>query len=186
VPASNGERAPPEGRGPSLAEHLILGLIAERPAHGFALARIVAPDGPVGRVYEIPRPVVYRSIGRLVDLRLVEPQAVEQGGGPQRTVVRSTPAGIVELQSWLARPVEHVRDLRTELMAKLALLDRAGADPAPLVAAQRMALLPIVAALTEQKGRAQGFDRTILTWRYHAARAAIRFLDDLGKPENKG
>jgi PadR family transcriptional regulator AphA len=180
VTASTPEPLAPLSRGPSLAEHLVLGLIAEHPAHGFALARLVARDGPIGRVYEIPRPVVYRSIGRLVEAGLVQPRGVEHGqGGPQRTVLRITPRGRRVLRAWLSQPVEHVRDLRTEFLAKLALLERIGADPGPLLDAQRQVLEPIVVALAEQKERARDFDRSILAWRYEAARAAVRFLDDL-------
>jgi PadR family transcriptional regulator AphA len=182
MPASQVEDHSPASRGPSLAEHVVLGLIAERPVHGFALARFVARDGPIGRVYEIPRPVVYRSISRLVDAGLVEPRGVEHGsGGPQRTVVGVTARGRRELRSWLRQPVGHVRDLRTELLAKLALLERLGSDPGPLLAAQRRVLTPIVDALTEQKGQARNFDRTIIAWRYQVAQAAIRFLDDVDR-----
>jgi PadR family transcriptional regulator AphA len=181
VQASKLERTAPPGRAPSLAEHVILGLIAEKPAHGFALARLVTAAGPVGRVYEIPRPVVYRAMGRLVDTGLVEPVRVEHGaGGPQRTVVRITPRGRRALRRWLKEPVGHIRDLRTELLAKLALLARASSDPGPLLAAQRRILEPIVTALGEQKASARDFDKTILAWRYQVAQAAIRFLDDLG------
>ena len=67
-------------RGPSLAEYVILGLIADGPTHGFALARLVRPDGPVGRVYEMPRPVVYRALGRLMEAGLVEISAAEHRG----------------------------------------------------------------------------------------------------------
>jgi PadR family transcriptional regulator AphA len=167
-------------RGPSLAEYVILGLIAERPAHGFALARLVTPEGPLGQVYEIPRPVVYRALGRLMDAGLVQPQRVEHGaGGPQRTVVRVTARGRRALRQWLNEPVSHIRDLRTELLAKLALLARAGSDPGPLLAAQRRALEPIVAALAQQRQSAAGFETIILLWRYEVAQAAVRFLDDL-------
>jgi PadR family transcriptional regulator AphA len=118
-------------------------------------------------------------MSRLIDAGLVEPDAVEQGLGPQRTLMRVTPAGRDELDRWLGQPVEHVRQLRTELMSKLVLLDRAGTDPGPLVRAQRLTLEPIVAALTEQKGKVADFDRTIIAWRYESAQAAMRFLDDL-------
>jgi PadR family transcriptional regulator AphA len=180
VSASKAEPFQPLSRGPSLAEYLVLGLIAERPAHGFAVARVVARDGPIGRVYEIPRPVVYRSISRLVEAGLVQPRGVERGqGGPQRTVLRITPRGRRVLRAWLSQPVEHVRDLRTEFLAKLALLERVGADRGPLLADQRRVVAPIVAALAEQQQTVRNFDRTVLAWRYQAAQAAIRFLDDL-------
>jgi PadR family transcriptional regulator AphA len=182
MPASKAEDPSPASRRLSLAEHLVLGLIAERPVHGFALARLLAREGPVGRVYEIPRPVVYRSISRLMEAGLVEPQGVEHGsGGPQRTVVGVTPRGRRELRTWLRQPVGHVRDLRTELLAKLALLERLGSDPGPLLAAQRQVLTPIVDALTAQQEEARHFDRTIVAWRYQVARAALRFLDDVDR-----
>jgi PadR family transcriptional regulator AphA len=178
------EGASVSSRAISLAELVILGLIAERPIHGFAVARLVSSDGPVGRAYEIPRPVVYRAITRLVEAGLVEPQRVEHGqGGPQRTVMRVTPGGRRALRRWLKQPVAHIRDLRTELLAKLALLQRAGSDQRPLLAAQRHALEPIVAALDEQKRSARDFDHTIVTFRFEVAQAAIRFLDDLDSPK---
>jgi PadR family transcriptional regulator AphA len=187
VLASKKEQPAASARTLSLAEYVILGLIAERPAHGFALARLLTSEGPVGRVYEIPRPVVYRAIGRLVEAGLVEPQRVEQGeGGPPRTVMRVTARGRRALRRWLDQPVRHVRDLRTELLVKLALIERAGADRGPLLADQRRVLEPIVGALAEQRLAADDFDKTILTWRYQVAQAAIRFLDDLDEPYRAG
>ena len=162
-----------------LAEYLILGLTAEAPTHGFALARLVAPDGPVGRVFQVSRPIVYRSIDRLVAAELVEPEGVERSQqGPRRTVIRINATGRRELRAWFKRPVGHVRDLRTELLAKLTLLARSGGDPRPLLAAQRRALLPIVEGLAEERKQARGLDRTILDWRYQSVKAAMRFLDD--------
>jgi PadR family transcriptional regulator AphA len=75
--------------------------------------------------------------------------------------------------------VQHVRDLRTEFLAKLALLERVDEDPGPLLVAQRRVLEPIVAALAEQQQTVRDFDRTLLAWRYQAAEAAIRFLESI-------
>ena len=56
---------------------------AERaPAHGFAIARLTAPGGDLGRIWQIPRPVIYRSITRLLDAGLLTQDAVESGRGP--------------------------------------------------------------------------------------------------------
>ncbi len=73
----------------------------------------------------IPRPVIYRAIGRLEQAGLVTPQAVEAGRGPQRTIYSATAAGRKAAANWLDTPVEHVRDVRSQLLIKLALLDRA-------------------------------------------------------------
>ena len=48
-------------RSRSLAEWAVLGLLAEEPAHPFALARQLGPGGPLGRVMTVLRPLVYRA-----------------------------------------------------------------------------------------------------------------------------
>jgi DNA-binding PadR family transcriptional regulator len=169
---------PPEE--PRLGDYLLLGLIAERPSHGFALSRQVARDGPIGRVYEISRPNVYQAICRLTASGLVEAVGTERTSlGPQRTLVRATLAGKHLAQTWINQPARHVRDLDTELLVKLFLLERAGRDSTPLLQAQRQVLAPIVASLSAQHPWARDFDRTIVAWRHAAALAAMHFLDYL-------
>ena len=50
----------------ALAERTVLVLLSQRPAHGFAVSQLTAPDGELGRIWRIPRPIVYRAIGRLL------------------------------------------------------------------------------------------------------------------------
>src|SRR6476646_4422316 len=140
-----------EGPSLPLAEQAVLAMLSERPAHGFAIARLTARGGELGRIWHIPRPVVYRSIGRLLD------------------------AG-------LNTPVEHVRDVRTQLLLNLALLDRAGRDPTNLIRRQRAVLEPIAAAIKAERPQGKGFDATLLAWRRANAAATLDFLDDIIQP----
>ena len=136
----------------SLAEWVVLSLVRERPTHGFAIASLTGPGGDLGRIWRLRRAVVYRGLQRLRDLGLVAEIGVESTShGPARTLVRATPDGEEAVRGWLARPVEHVRDMRSELMVKLALLDRSGEDAAVLLAAQRRVIEPIAEALAELK-----------------------------------
>ncbi|MGW4800686.1 hypothetical protein ACWEPC_50535, partial [Nonomuraea sp. NPDC004297] len=82
--------------------------------------------------------------------------------------------------AWLTRPVAHIRDMRTEFLVKLALLDRAATDPAPLLAAQARRLEPIVAGLRERRERADGFEHLVASWRYETAEAALRLTRTAG------
>jgi PadR family transcriptional regulator AphA len=170
--------------GPSLplAEQAILAVLSERPTHGFAIARLTAPGGELGRIWHIPRPVVYRSIGRLLDAGLVTPAAVESGRGPQRTLYTVTPQGRRAAAHWLDTPVEHVRDVRSHLLLKLALLDRTGRDPADLLRRQRAILEPIAEAVKEERPQRKGFDATLLAWRRATAAATLDFIDDIIRP----
>jgi DNA-binding PadR family transcriptional regulator len=160
-----------------LAERAVLAVLDERPAHGFAVAALTAKDGELGRVWHIPRPVVYRALGRLAEAGLVDAGDAESGPGPQRTPYSVTPQGRAQARRWLAAPVRHVRDLRSEFLLKLALLDRRGADPAELVAGQRATLVPIAAALATERAASAGFDDVLLAWRESTTQAAIAFLD---------
>jgi DNA-binding PadR family transcriptional regulator len=164
----------------SLTEWLVLGLVAEGATHGFAIAAILGPGGQLGHVWHIRRPLVYRALQRLRDLELVSAAGVEPTShGPARTLVRVTAAGDAAARRWLTRPVGHVRDVRSELMVKLALLDRSGADASGLLAAQRAVVEPIVAALRDRVDAARGFDRTLAGWRYEMAAATLAFLDQV-------
>jgi PadR family transcriptional regulator AphA len=155
-------------------------LLAERPAHGFAIARALEPDGEVGRVWSCSRPLVYRALTVLGELGLIEERAVEPSErGPRRTVFGLTRSGRREVNRWLAEPVAHVRELRSGLMLKLLFLSRRGTDPAPLLARQRSVLHPLVSGLEAGARGGEGFDQVLFLWRLEAARAALRFAEDL-------
>lgn len=97
-----------------------------------------------------------------------------------------TPAGRRALRAWLVEPVLHVRDLRVELMSKLALLERSGESPVRLIDAQRKTLRPVVASLLAQRRSASGFEQTVAAWRHRTAQAALRLLDDLKAAHAEG
>jgi DNA-binding PadR family transcriptional regulator len=163
----------------SLAEWVVLVLVAERPTHGFPIAQLTAPDGELGRIWQMPRPIVYRALSRLSEAGLINPDGSEPGRGPQRTIYAVTPAGRTAANGWLQTPVEHVRDVRSHLLMKLALLHRAGLDPTGLLQRQREVLAPIAAAIAAERPDPDGFEATLLAWRRANARAAISFLADV-------
>jgi DNA-binding PadR family transcriptional regulator len=167
-----------------LPEWLVLTILSQQPAHGFAVAQLTASGGRLGRVWQIPKAVVYRAIGRLLDARLIVSEFTEPGQGPQRTVYTATEHGQAAAGRWLHQPVEHVREIRSELLLKLALLDRAGEDPGPLLQAQRAVLEPLVAALESRRASSDGFDATLLAWRRANAVAALDFLDAVAPAES--
>src|SRR5512138_2025232 len=89
-------------------EWSVLALLAERPSHGWALAEALAPDGEIGCVWSLGRPLVYRSFAILEARGLIEPVGPEPSArGPKRTVFRVTDDGRIELDRWFAEPVAH-------------------------------------------------------------------------------
>jgi DNA-binding PadR family transcriptional regulator len=162
----------------SAGEWAVLGVIDEGPTHGFAAAQLLAPDGVLGRIWSLPRPIVYQAIKKLTGLGLIAEQATERSSrGPMRTILATTPNGRRAVQTWLGEPVEHVREVRSLLLLKLALIDRIGGDPASLLGLQRQVLVPKLEALQRQRDHAEGFELTLATWRLESIKAVVRFLD---------
>jgi PadR family transcriptional regulator AphA len=161
----------------SITEYTVLGLLAEHPAHGFAISKELEPSGPIGRILTVRRPLVYRALDRLVAAGMAEAVHTEPGiAGPQRTVHRVTRMGRSRLARWLGSPAEHVRDLRIEFQLKLALTLRAGRSPLALVRAQRAVLAPTLTGLDQRVGAE--IDHLEL-WRQHSAAAAAGYLEEL-------
>jgi PadR family transcriptional regulator AphA len=158
----------------SLGEHTVLALIAERPRHGWVIVRELAPDGELGRVWTLSRPLTYRAMDSLAARRLVRASGTEAGRGPRRTILAATAAGRRELAAWLGAPVRHLRDVRTELLLKLVLSRRAGRDARPLLRDQEREFRAIFAALD---AAAEGPTADLVDlWRYESAEAVRRFL----------
>jgi len=169
-----------QGPGLSLAECLVLCLVSEEPAHGFALALLLAPHGSVGKVWHVRKAVVYRAVQRLERLGLITAEGKQHTSqGPPRALLSATPEGHLAAQGWLRQPAAHPRDVRSELLVKLALLSRIGADPRDLLLAQRQQLIPVAEGLARQLCTVTGSGQVLMRWRHESVGATLRFIDAL-------
>src|SRR5205809_7221333 len=90
-------------------EWSVLALLAEEPGHGWALARQMAREGEIGRVWALGRPLVYRALELLEERGLIEPVGSEPGvRGPNRTDFRAEDRGGGEVAGCLTVRVQHV------------------------------------------------------------------------------
>jgi len=161
----------------ALNDWAVLGVLVEHERHGFAVARELAADGPLGRVWTVPRPLVYRAIDHLVALELVEPIRTEAGAqGPRRTIMRATRAGRAGLGAWLATPVAHLREVRSELLLKMTLLQRRGTSLVELAEHQLAAFRPLVDGLAMTAHGDVSAAPVADLWRAETSRSVERFL----------
>jgi DNA-binding PadR family transcriptional regulator len=164
-------------------EWAVLALLCERPAHGWAIASQLTPDGALGGVWTMGRPLVYRSIEILEHRELIEAAGFEPGiRGPNRTILAPTAAGRDALMRWLAEPVDHVRDVRSLLLLKLVFADRLAVDARPMLEAQHDANAAAVAALEQRMPASAGTERILLRFRLESTRAVLRFVEGLLGP----
>jgi PadR family transcriptional regulator AphA len=162
-----------------LGEWACLGVLYSAPTHGFAIAACLKPEGDIGRVWSLSRALTYRALDQLTARGLVEPVGEERGiAGGNRTIVQITRVGRAQLRSWLATPVSHLRDVRSELLLKLVLAERCGIDISTMLHAQRARIAEQVESLSGLL--TEGGSRDVVAmWRYESSEAALRFLDQL-------
>ena len=162
----------------SFAEHVCLALVVEGISHGWALGSTLTPDGELGRIWSLSRPLTYRAVDGLVDKGLVTRRGHAAGRGRERVVLAPTAAGRRAAKHWLDLPIDHLRDVRTELLLKLTLRQRAGLDNAAFLTAQQAELDPTIDALASTDPTGDLVD----LWRRESARAVRRFLEQALHP----
>jgi DNA-binding PadR family transcriptional regulator len=130
----------------------ILGLLAQRPRHGYDLHNAFAAITGGPAAWEVKPAQIYTTLNRLESSGLVERQGVEPGDGPEKLIFALTAAGRQELLSWMLTPVE-AQPQRDEFFLKVMLSIATDViDPYKLIAAQRTALYRQLHAATVRRG----------------------------------
>ncbi len=162
-----------------VGEWAVLALLCERPAHGYAIAALMAPDGDVGQIWSLTEQLTYRALGGLRTQGLLEVSAVKPGkAAPRRTELTATTEAKRMVSRWLRTPEPRIRELRPNLLLKLHLLHRRGRSPLPLLRAQRALLADVVAALDGAADDAAAQPRELIdAWRRTMAAAALAFVE---------
>ncbi|HXG42916.1 MAG TPA: PadR family transcriptional regulator [Dehalococcoidia bacterium] len=159
------------------AEYAVLGLLAQAPRHGYAIARQLGPSAPLGQVWRLRRNEVYAILAKLEAQGWVQKEGPAQGPR-RRAVFRLTPRGEAALREWLWRPVQGLRDMRLGLLGRLYFARiLAPEEQGPLLQAQAAALGRRLAAWREAYDRAQDpFARSVFDFRAAMTEAALQWL----------
>ena len=159
-----------------LGEWACLGILYPAPTHGFAIAARLKPAGDVGRVWSLSRALTYRSLEQLRMRGCIQPVGEEPGvAGGNRTILAATRTGRAQLRKWLATPVTHLRDVRSELLLKLVIAEICEIDITKMLDAQH-AHIAQMAGVTARNIEATPVD-VVALWRCESVNAALRFLE---------
>lgn len=167
-----------------LGEWACLGILYPAPTHGFAIAARLKPSGDVGRVWSLSRALTYRSLDQLALRDYIRPIGEEPGiAGGNRTILAATRTGRARLRKWLATPVVHLRDLRSELLLKLIIADICDIDIDVMLVEQHAHIESLAEAITTHLESEP--DDVVAMWRRESSNAALRFLDGLSNDSVK-
>lgn len=150
--------------------HILLGLLATGPSHGYDLKRRHDERFPQARPLAYGQ--VYTTLQRLVRDGLAEVDGIDSDGGPERTMYRSTKDGARELAAWAGEIAPPAPFVTNEIFAKVVVSILSGGDPEAYLRAQRAAHMTRMRELTAVK-TARGTDlATVLSADY-----ALNHLD---------
>ncbi|MDX3645035.1 PadR family transcriptional regulator [Streptomyces sp. MB09-02B] len=150
--------------------HILLGLLAGGPSHGYDLKRRHDERFPQARPLAYGQ--VYTTLQRLVRDGLAEVDGTEADSGPERTMYRSTDEGARELARWAGEITAPAPFVTNEIFAKLVVSILADGDPAAYLRGQRTAHMARMRELTAVK-TAPGADLSTVL----AADYALNHLD---------
>ncbi|MFM8481885.1 MAG: PadR family transcriptional regulator [Actinomycetota bacterium] len=157
-----------------LGEWACLGLLCQQRAHGFAVAARLKPHTDIGRVWSMSRALTYRALDQLEARQMIEKVAEERGiAGGNRTVLAPTPHGRAEFRRWVRQPVEHLRDLRSELLLKILLGQANDIDLSESLDVQHDRIAEFI-TLLDRAGQPRD---VVDLWRRESAAGALRFLE---------
>jgi DNA-binding PadR family transcriptional regulator len=128
---------------------VILGVLADGPAHGYDLKRAHDARFPSARPLAFGQ--VYATLGRLERDELVETVETRQGAGPERTIYAVTDAGREELRRWLEATEKPAPYAAEELVRKTITALHLGADNADYLRRQRALHLETMRTLTQER-----------------------------------
>ncbi|GAB2954591.1 PadR family transcriptional regulator [Streptomyces pseudoechinosporeus] len=144
--------------------HILLGLLAGGPSHGYDLKRRHDERFPQARPLAYGQ--VYTTLQRLVRDGLAEVDGTDSAGGPERTRYRSTDEGARELAKWAGEITPPAPFVTNEIFAKVVCAILASTDPADYLRAQRAAHMERMRQLTAVKTAKDADLATVLSADY--------------------
>lgn len=156
--------------------HILLGLLAAGPSHGYDLKRRHDERFPQARPLAYGQ--VYTTLQRLVRDGFAEVEGTGSDGGPERTLYRATEDGARELAHWAGEITPPAPFVTNEIFAKVVVAILAPGDPAGYLRAQRAAHMTRMRELTAVKTAPGAPLATVLSADYalHHLDADLRWM----------
>jgi PadR family transcriptional regulator AphA len=109
-------------------EWALLGLLTQKPMHGYELHRYFADPSALGQVWYLGLSQMYKLLKELESQGYLEVSVEWQENYPARKVYHITSSGRAAFLQWMEKPVTNTRLIRVEFLAKLFLAQLLGSE----------------------------------------------------------
>jgi len=109
-------------------EWALLGLLTQKPMHGYELYRYFTDPSALGQVWYLGLSQMYKLLKELERQGYLGVTVEEQESYPARKVYHITPSGRAAFLLWMEKPISSTRLIRVEFLAKLFLAQLLGSE----------------------------------------------------------
>lgn len=169
----------PRRAAPLTLEFILLGLVSEKPIHGYEIHQELQRLVPFSQVWNLHLPQLYALLDKLESQGLLVGELLPGEGRPDRKQLQITPSGRQRFETWRSTPVAHAFEMRQEFLAKLYFARRSGEAQA-LLESQRETCQRWLASLSRQFDllKADQLDeRLLFEFRILQVKALLEWLD---------
>lgn len=106
------------------SEYALLGLIYEKPTHGYDLYKVISDPENIGMIWRVKLSNLYAQLTKLEQKGFIS--GIEHPGEihPSRTEYQITSAGKIAFETWVTTTVKHPRDFRQEFMVRYFFMQK--------------------------------------------------------------
>jgi len=101
------------------SEYMLLGLLDQKPAHGYELFKRIDDPEDIGMIWGVKMANLYAQLGKLNQLGLISGIFIAGDARPSRMLFTITPVGISVFEAWLGEVVTRPREFRPNFLLKL-------------------------------------------------------------------
>src|SRR5512145_287617 len=170
---------------PLSIEYILLGLVAQGPAHGYDLHKQLATLDGLSAIWHVKQSQLYALLDKLEEMGYLQAVSTPGAGSALRKQVHLTETGRQAFIAWMVSPVQHAREMRQGFLARLyfARLSSA-ADVQRLIAAQYRTCLDWqrdIQLEPDALSDPESFQRVVNSFRLNQINALLNWLDECRK-----
>jgi PadR family transcriptional regulator, regulatory protein AphA len=162
-------------------EYVILGILMKQDRHGYEIHNLLSSG--LGRAWYAGISQVYALLKRLEAAEKVVSSVEQQDNRPAKHVYSITPKGREAFLQWVHTPLERMRDLRLEFLAKLFFIrERKLSGSNELIKKQMDIFQKQLSGIKQQDENChEEFERLVLRFRIGQIEAVLSWLRDCGR-----
>lgn len=157
-------------------EWALLGLLTQKPRHGYELHHYFTDPSALGQVWYLGLSQMYKLLKELEGQGYVEVTVEPQESYPARKVYHITPTGRAAFWQWMEKPIHNPRLIRVEFLAKLFLAQLLGSEMIGRVIDTQLEACQAQLTRLQEKASTEGFDYLVLRFREGQIQAIIEWL----------